>query len=485
MRSSRTMARVDLSLVMRGEEAPVSVQGLEPLSVGWDRNRPGEPDTAKISLRSEALPVRLDLLEGVHVACWLFEHLDPSRCTMGDPGFYGVVESVRSDRAGARLDLECSDWTWFPAHHDMTEAALASLDVGRLVTLEALVGAMLRTMPGGASWQVVSVGGAGAVDPRAVTVRGQRKVTLPARKGAKGAPTTLTVAKSYLPTLLGAGKTTLWGAVSEVCALLGVIPEVGVTSAGGAAVYLLSAEEYQASRTFRPFERRGRRWREVTEGQGCDTLEEERQLLSGDGRRGSDVPDFVEVSSVDSGTGVRTVARWPQALEGVDRPVQGPAGALRGVYQTAHGVVSQAQCRELARVAWTDAQRRRSTGSLRLSRPWTDGGSPEDADVLSLAPGAVLAVYRPAEWATEADAARAFAGRTALAAAVERAEARDPEVAVWQVDAVQHAWSPTQGYSAHLELRRFLATQADVMLDPLDVNAADVELKPMTFRRRR
>jgi hypothetical protein len=482
---SSIQARLDLSLLLRGPKGVrVPMQGLLPSRVTIDRNSPAVPDTAKFATHSEAFPFDPDTLEGAHLGAWLFEHGEPSLCRVGEPGFFaGVVEDYEIDRNAGRLSLNATDFTYFPAKQDLDADAFDRMDLSRVTTLEGLVASMLVLMPGGGDWSVRSIGDVGARD---ITRQFTRGSYVPTGKAPGGKVVSKYVTKTHVAALLGANKTNLWSAISRVCALTNVIPEVSVT-ADGAVVNLIDSMAFQTSSDLHPFERDGRKWREFTEGVTCEIKNEARQLVTTSGK-GSQIPDFVEVAAW-SPHGERISARWPPEWQddaNAKRLLRGAAASnAHGFYLTAHGAVSQEVCLELARSAYVDARRRRSTMVIVVNQPWSDGGGPLDPDVLDIFSGGAVMVHRRPRRSTADRLASLNLPQWAIDELVA-AEADAAQNDLWQIDTASLAFSASGSFSATLGLRRFLARQtapaADVSLDLLDARNFTGRTKRLTRR---
>lgn len=459
VRPSRCDARVDLELLIKGADRTITIPHVRPRSVRWTRNRPGLPDECAVEIDARYLPFDLDILDGIQLQAWLYEHGEPELCAIGDPGYFaGVVQNLNGDDTETTaFGLAAVDFTYFPSHHELTPADIRRIDLSASPLLEQVVDILISFMPGGETWRVESVG------ERAVGQRDVRRAFAYVRTVTVTDPVTQQAKKvrraaSHFVSHFGANEITIWDAVTRLCAYLGAIPEVGISQVdGGPAIFLIDAEEYQTSSALRPFRRAGRPYRRLLEGEGAGPVTVERELVTG-----RKVPDFVTVASTDRTTGQIISATWPPDY--APRGLFGRAGARSssGSYQTAHGVTDTAQLQRLARLSYQNARRRRQALTVPVTRTWSDGGSPEDPDLLDLAPGAAVQLRRLNE-----DSRERGAGRELLAlglsprdvAVIEAASDALDTSGLYQVSEVSHDWSADAGYTGSISLRRFLTAQ--------------------------
>lgn len=145
----------------------VTLTGLRPFAVEWERNPPGEADTFSVVIPQAALPIDLRLIRAVFVSGWIWSTPDPrtpwrDEADQRQPGgagyFAGVADSVTEDdpETLATLTFGCRDFTALPLEHDVQPATLEGLDLDR--PLWECVQHLIRGMPGGSSWVVVPRG---------------------------------------------------------------------------------------------------------------------------------------------------------------------------------------------------------------------------------------------------------------------------------------------------------------------------------------
>lgn len=479
--ASRLAARVDVALLLPTQSEPVTIQGLEPYSLKWTRNRPAVPDTCDVELSSRHLPFDPDILVGAHINTWLYEHDAPELCAYADAGhFGGVVQDWTLDENEGAVRLSGIDFTHFPLRHQLTKADIRSVDLRTSPKLWQVVDLLISFVPGGESWKVIPVGSAvGDRDVRqafSVTRRYTRAKTtasVPAPGPYSGSFSGDAIASVPAPeqtvaervverrsrwlAFFGAQKTTVWKAITDVCAFMGAIPEVGVGSDGGAVIHLIDALEYQTSSALRPFRRDGRPYRTLTEGETCDVNGQKRELVSG-----RKTADFVQITSTHPRTGEVISAVWPEAFE----PKGGTFGRIRrgysGLQQTVHGVTSKAKLKQLARASYIALKRRASSIGVTCFQSWSDGGAPDqwDADLLDLASGAAVRLNRiPIDVERRL---RELQLSDRVIRPILNAYAQRDTSPAYQVDEVTIDWDASSGYEINASLRRFLAAQEQV-----------------------
>lgn len=388
--ASRLEGRVDLQILLTpsrlarggvsGLNAPVRLTHLRPLDLTWTRNLPAVADTLSVTLTEESLPVDdLRGLRGIRVIAWLYEHQQIDRCQLGDPGcFFGVVDEIGRGQIEGTLRLEARDMTSVALDAKVTPADLKKIDVTRYETLVELVRALLALAGAfAATWRVVPVSEAAG---RSVYAGWQSSGLSSVRRGgAKKKPAAVAQRRlTTLDTLAEGNETAVWDTVCQVCARLGVVPELALGRDGVPEVLLVDALDLQTSDALRPFERAGRLSRSLTVGESVGMLDESTRFT-----RSSDLPDVVVVQSLDHETKQITEAAWPpDPPKGVDKP--------RISYQVAEGVAGMGALQKLAASAWAATRARQVEIEVETWSPWTDGGSPRDPDLLDCGAGAAL-----------------------------------------------------------------------------------------------
>lgn len=503
-------------------EAPVPLQGFRPRSVTWEVSPPATADTFDVTLSADVLPIDFGILRGLQLEGWFFEQGSGLERRRGRPGYFaGLVDEPTRNRDSNEVTLRCRDFTALPLRHELDAATLRSIDVHASRQLWELVDVFISHMPGGEHWRVVDLDGAGKVDlvetlGRTKTVPRTKRKTRPRKptalsppasrlqlQTARGpvliedgvevfSPRTLTVVRKpvapessmviagpvpagvtdgvlELPTrtitaapiapmvtvktlrlvdLLGNGKINVWTAILKLCALVGAVADVRVAEDGKKTVALMSAGSYHTGgSSFDPFTRGGRTVRTLTYGERIG-LKESVDLTRSDKR-----PDFVEVLSVDRDTGRRLAARWPEYSD-----KQITRGQLTGTSQSVQGVTSLAQLQVLAQSAWAALQRSEVKIDVSTTLPWSDGGGPDDPDLLAVRPSAALELRFAGFDQVQADpidvlVARGIPRRSA-ALLVAASRAGDTSL-IFQVRSSRHSWGPG-GYEFSASLRRFL-----------------------------
>jgi hypothetical protein len=318
-----------------------------------------------------------------------------------------------------------------------------------------------------------------------------------------------------------------WDAIVRLCTLLGAIPEVATWSDGSVGIVIVAADELHGGGQFlRPFRRTVEgvelRHRVLVDGVDVDEVRERRELEAG-----SRV-DFVELVAVDpdegrtrrsrygrlgpvaeadltdprarfgyvkdakaSGKGTKTP--WVRRETGNRRRPHGVTSG-RGVFMAAHGVTSQQHLDRLAENAW----RSLNQGEFKLSpveikAPWSHGGGPDDADLLSLAAGAAVELrFRGLEGLAEGRTGRATdenrgtglarIGSVEFLSRFYRARGVDPEAAavfaratlarplslVFQTVEVRHSFDGEGdgSYSCSMDLQTWLSDGEPPDVDP-------------------
>lgn len=456
-RSSRLSARVDLYLRFRGEPEDVpflALCGFVPGSVSWTRNRPNEADALDVEIAGDVLPFdpRAIADRGALLTCWLYEHQTPSACKPGDYGFFsGVVDDIKRDVTGNKWTFQCRDLTALALDHILTEKQLGSLRVQSFPRIEQLVQAVLATMPG-TIWRVQSYAAETPVTVAAPVVKASRRARAPTTT-APPTVTFLSAHKGRLGANSAQGKVSAWAAVCEACALAGLVPEVTVGADGVPVVGLYDASALQTSTVLRPFERGNRKWRLLVDGPDITTHSQHLSLSEHEGK-----PAFVRVSSADPRTGDCLTATWP--------PDADPNGT--GSLQNVDGVRSQAALQRLAKAAFEAFAHNAFELSVEASRPWSNGGSPDSPDLLSIGYGAAFEIGS-AGFDSIKGSPDAVLGRRLIDSSPEvrarilRATERIGSLnLLFQVFEVKHSWSggASPSYSCALSLRQFLGSTA-------------------------
>ncbi len=439
---SNTLRAVELAtLELFGERLPASnratIAHIQPTSLTWTRNLPATPDELSVTLPAGALPFDLRILRQIEVSAWIWVKRglkdDGSSLQHGAPGYFaGFAKLPTRDRRADSVTLECVDYTSQPMAHDLDPAFVATLDL--TLTLADLMRQILNQMPGGKAWEVLPLGQlAGPLsskamladeaqwaerkppilsflnsDPASQVISGfeksfpdgpqgdmfrwpvyerriiQQGITAKARKARR---------KEIFQAFDPSGNLKVWDAIVELCARMGVLPDVTVTSAGRVALALTDAAEYHSGAGYKRFSRQGRSWRRLTEGKSIDRFTETRDLVIGD------PVDFVEVGSTHPVTGKTIKARYGTADAGEIGVITGqPTGFVpteskgKGVFQFAHGITDPAHLKQLAQVAFIAFAKGEYKIEISSLDPWSDGGGPDDPDLLGLAPGGAMEI---------------------------------------------------------------------------------------------
>lgn len=179
--------------------------------------------------------------------------------------------------------------------------------------------------------------------------------------------------------VLGSAKQTVWEGITRMCRKLSIIPEVTLSENGEPLVVLVDAEDYLDGRTFRWFERDGRRHRILTYGRDIAELAESRDLTAGDR------VDWVEVEAIDPDTGETRRERY-----GKKRKHSGRQDA--GQILQAHGFTDRVTLQKLARAAWYNLNMGELQLGVEVDIPWSTGGGVDDPDLLRCAAGSIIEI---------------------------------------------------------------------------------------------
>lgn len=530
--------RLDLGVFIDAEvsAAAVPLQDVRLHRMGWHRTSPAEPDALDFTMSSLVLPVDPDVVLGIQFEGWLYE--PGTELVRGGPGYFaGIADNHDIQRDEQTLTIGGRDLTAIPAGHKLTTAELRKLDLSADTTLDGVVGALLRLMPGGERWLVEDLDGAGAVDlaelvgrtttkvrereaptvapvvvpppagpkpsaarektrargragvaeewrgmsdaARAALVRGdvvpveRTDVVRSSQGGFFGAageaafgpsgpgffPAIAQAATKKIRTvtttrtlravdLWGSKDTTVWSAIIKACATVGAIPHVSVALGGERVVQLRAAGRFHAGAGFGAFERGGRNHRRLTYGDRVTGLRLSKALGKGEAR-----PDFVEVTSLDRSTLTVSRQRFPPLT---DREIA-RAGA-RGSHQAVDGVTGDEHLRRLAESAFAALRRSELAVSCYTTVPWSDGGGPDDADLLSAQPGDALELVFAGGERVEAPAADVLVALGIPRESAEllaRAAAKVDTSPILQIHTMRHALDAS-GYRCDFALRRFL-----------------------------
>lgn len=428
---------------------PARLTHIRPLDLTWTRNLPAVADTLSVTLTEESIPMD-DLLgiQGMRIVAWLYEHQQIDRCQLGDPGcFFGIVDEIQRGQIDGTIRIEARDMTSVALDAKLTPQDLRKIDVTKYPTLVELVRALLALAgPFASTWRVVPISeGAGRAVYQGWQPSGLQTVK---RGGAKKKPAQAVQKRlTTLDTLADGNETAVWDTVCQVCARLGVVPELSLGRDGVPEVLLVDALDLQTSDALRPFERAGRVARALTLGQSAGMIDETLRFA-----RGTDLPDIVVVQSLDHETKQITEAAWPPTPpKGVDKP--------RISYQVAEGVAGQAALQKLAADAWAAARSRQVEFEVETWSPWTDGGGPGDPDLLDCGAGAALMLLEHPDETHQRALRRERVGFPALLRArLERAGRRRDTL--FQVLEVTHSYGPEE-YTCKLKLGAYLGELGD------------------------
>ncbi len=202
----------------------------------------------------------------------------------------------------------------------------------------------------------------------------------------KPAGTKKLLVKPKASTLFGRGRMKVWKAVVRVCALMGAAPEIAITTEGEIGVVIVDVADLAAGDTLRTFERTDadgieRQYRRLTEGETIGKVFTEERDLAG-GRK----IDYVSVNAPNPDTG-RILGPIRHG-----RPRKQGQSKSKGFFLTVPGVTSEEHLARIARATYYDLV----AGELRLKigspNPWTDGGGPDDPDLLYCGAGAMFEI---------------------------------------------------------------------------------------------
>ncbi len=444
--SSKLRAKVDC--IFRLIDAPdgelVGLEDIPVNSVDIVRNRPGDCDTATVRFVGDAFPFDLRIIadKSMFLSVWLYEEQGPQPRGGGPGHFFGVVDDVDRERYKLTGSLSCRDMTAVPLNAFMPEDLVKGFEIERAASVETVVEALLRQIPGTYKWTVESL--SAASDGPALPLITPQKPS----KGSKAPKPRASEGKAHLSDLIPAERTSVWSAIGNVCARAGIVPEVSMGANGEPVVRLVDASDLQRSDVLRPFERGGRKWRVFVDGDGPVSLNEKLSLSDADDR-----PDYVEVSSMVLGKAVS--ARWPEAPAVAEKDKKD-----RGTLQFVPGISSQEALLCMARAGYESLCHNQYRVSLTTAEPWSAGGGPDDPDLLDLGYGAAVEFYiRPYEGsASEVLTKRGLSqdGAQRILRAQERIGALS---LLFQATEVKHSWSAGQ-YRCDIGLRQFLGTGA-------------------------
>lgn len=433
---SKLRAKVDVYFrtIDNPEGDQILLEDLPVSSVEIVRNGPGVADTASVDYLGDAFPFDLRIVadKSMFVSVWLYEQDHPAFVWGAGNHFFGVVDDFKRDRYTLAGSLECRDMTAVPLQATMPEGMIRKFAVEPGATVEAVVSALLREIPGAAKWAVISLAPAakGAVVPL---------VPRPPKKGAAEKPTTLAA-------LVPPEEVTVWGAITNVCARAGIVPEVRMDKDGEPAVLLVDGADLQTSSVLRPFSRDGRNWRLFLDGDGIAELSETLALSDSDDR-----PGAVECTSSDG-----ISARWPETTTKGARDE-------KVLLQHIPGVATVADLQALARAGFEALCRNQYRVSLGVVEPWSEGGGPHHADLLDLAYGAAVEIqsrgFDAIAAGRSAEEILTDRGLTPAAATlITRAQERIGALSLlFQCAEVRHSWR-AGGYRCEMNLRQFLGT---------------------------
>jgi hypothetical protein len=386
--ASKLTARVDVFFRLISDPDG-ELWGLENIpwgSVRVTRNRPSECDTASVTLLGDALPFDLRVIapKSMTVSIWLYEADDPGVCLDGAPGqFFGVVDSVERDRYSWQVQLTARDLTAVPIQAKVGDGFAAQFEIKG--PLDMLVEDLLRQIPGAQDWRVADY-----LPERKILSADSLALNpalLPAaKKGKRGAAPGVAKGRNkvYLSNLIGSEQVTVWGAITAICARVGVVAETRMGGDKNPYIVLVNGHELQSSDVLRRFERGNRRWRVFMDGDGIAALKERLEISDS-----SDRPDYVEVSSERAGRAI--FGRWPA----VDRDKRSKAVDQNVLFQYAPGVESVETLQEMARTAYESLVANQFSVALTAPEPWSAGGGPSDPDLLTLGYGALVEIAMP------------------------------------------------------------------------------------------
>lgn len=460
--SSKLRARVNVAfrLIDDPDGDLILLEDVPCSSLDVERNRPGEADTASVTLTRDALPFDLRVIADKSMFCelWLYEEHQREQPRRGGPGhFYGVVDDVSRDRYTLDTQLACRDLTAIPLGAMMSEEAVKAFEIERSATVRQIVDTLLRQIPGTQRWRTESRTSASSSPALPVL----KPVDYTSREAWRSPRVDLSRAKAHLGDIVPAERLSVWSAIANVCARAGIVPEVTVDRDGSPTVLLVDGSDLQTSDVLRPFRRGDRRWRVLVDGDGIASLRERLDLAGGDVR-----PDFVEVGSTLPDSGVALRARWPQASQSPDDKKD------HGLFQFVAGVTSEAALRRIARAGYEALSHNQFRVELVVPEPWSAGGGPEDPDLLDLGYGAALEIQTPAfeAFASVRTPLQILSDRgldEALAGRVLSAHRRMSALSLlFQVVDVRHSWSATS-YRCSIGLRQFLGRESARVIGPV------------------
>jgi len=453
---SRLQARLDLQILLGGSDELIKVSQVSPYEVTWTRNLPAVADELEVSFDSSLLPVDLRGVRGVQVLFWLFEHQDPRRCAPGDPGFFsGYSDEIGRRRTERTVTLSCRDWTAAVLDAKVTPKELKSVDVQKLGSLEAVVKRLLSLGPASSDWEVRSLSAAGARNVF-TTLSKNTAIKRVAAKGKGKTPKQATQRRQFtLEALADGDETAVWDVVCQLCARMGVVPEV---TAGEKVpvVLLVDALDLQTSDVLRPFARNGSgAGRTLTLGRTVATFDETLRLT-----RDADLPDQVVVGAWDHEKGTMVEVAFPYDAKAKK------GDKLRRVYQVAEGTADQAVLTRVAAAAWAATRQHQLEVEVETWSPWSDGGGPHDPDLLDIGAGAALAIQVSGAYAhnlarEEREAFERLDDK--VQEAFTSANASVPRSLLFQVGEVTHTFSAgdSPDYACRLKINAFLGEQPE------------------------
>jgi hypothetical protein len=282
-------------------------------------------------------------------------------------------------------------------------ADLAKKSIGK--SIDPATGKFVRSVRPGALPTVPVVGGGVASAGAAIgaTLQAQEEAK---RTSLGGEPVAKYVTtrkrKNFDATpdrVFGSKRQSIWDAISKATQLSGVIAEVGISHTGKPMVVLIDALEIHKGTVFRPFERGKRRHRVMTHGADMAQLVERRHLIGG--RR----INWVEVYSTDPITGKTFREKYSDGppsvsiapgLSVIETGKRGKKAKKKisnnGVTVFAHGAHSAYQLQKIAKRIYAQINRGELEISFSTLLPWTTGGNPFEADLLSCASGALIEI---------------------------------------------------------------------------------------------
>lgn len=384
---SRLQARLDLQiLLLTGDFVRISY--IAPYEATWTRNLPAVADELEVTFDSSLLPVDLLAIDGIRVNFWLFEHQDPGRCSLSDPGsFHGFSDELGRKRTDRTISLTCRDWAAALLDAKVTPKDLKSVDLKKLGSLESVIKRLVDFGgPFAQTWTVRSLSAAGArsVFPALSGILAKKGVK---DKGKGKSPSQATQRRQFTLEALAEGdETAVWDVICQLCARMGVVPEISIAANGVPEVLLIDALDLQTTDALeagrrQPFARNNRNVRTLTLGRTVATLDETLRLT-----RDADLPDQIVVGAWDHESGKQIEVAFP-------RDAKGKRGdKLRRVYQVAEGTADPAVLERLAAAAWASTRQHQLEVEVETWSPWTDGGDHRDPDLLYLAAGSALAI---------------------------------------------------------------------------------------------